>query len=324
VTVLSASPVGALDAADGMAGKVHVAGWSLDPDTTGPIAVHVYVDGVALGAVTADRPRADLGAGFPPFGPNHAYDAVLGGGLAPGSHLVCTYGINVGSGGNTTLGCRPFTIGSGPPIGSLDSASPGTATVRVQGWAMDPDTVAPIQVHVYVDGRFAGAGTASGVRDDLVPLFPIAGGAHAFDVTVSGLGGGPHTVCVWAINVGAGFNPQIGCQTVTGDGTPLGSFDQASRFQSTVTVGGWALDPDTASPIQVHVYLDGVGTPLVAGTSRPDIAAAFPSYGGAHGFLATLPIPAATASQPVHTVCAYAINTATGDGNVLLGCRTVL
>jgi hypothetical protein len=101
-------------------------------------------------------------------------------------------------------------------------------------------------------------------------------------------------------------------------GWPFGSFDGASSpAAGTVNVRGWAIDPDTNGPIDVHVYLDGIYRgPVRANGSRPDVGAAFP-FGSDHGFDATF-----TASRGQHTACVYAINVAQGNHN-LISCRPV-
>ncbi|OZB81465.1 MAG: hypothetical protein B7X32_16755 [Microbacterium sp. 13-71-7] len=81
-------------------------------------------------------------------------------------------------------------------------------------------------------------------------------------------------------------------------------------------VSGWAIDPDTSSPIAVHFYIDGVGVAKTADQSRPDVAAAYPGSGDKHGFSAMIP-----AGSGSHLVCAYAINDAVGN-NTLLACRS--
>ena len=81
-------------------------------------------------------------------------------------------------------------------------------------------------------------------------------------------------------------------------------------------MSGWAIDPDTTAPIAVHFYIDGTGVPRMADQMRPDVGAAYPAAGAQHGFSAVIP-----ADPGSHTVCAYAINDASGD-NPLLGCRS--
>ena len=88
---------------------LRVRGWTFDPDTASPISVHVYIDGVGRGIGPANTNRPDVASAFPLWGPTHGYDLTVGG-VAPGLHLVCTYGISVGGGANTTLGCKTVQV----------------------------------------------------------------------------------------------------------------------------------------------------------------------------------------------------------------------
>jgi hypothetical protein len=94
--------------------------------------------------------------------------------------------------------------------------------------------------------------------------------------------------------------------------------DTVTTGVGTVAVAGWAIDPDTASPIRVHIYVDAVGLNAAADKPRDDVAAAYPGYGPNHGFSETI-----TTTPGQHTVCAYAINSGAGPGNTGLACRTV-
>lgn len=101
------------------------------------------------------------------------------------------------------------------PFGWLDLAAGGAANVRVGGWAIDPETAAPIDAHVYVDGAFAGGVSAAVARPDVGAVHRPYGPAHGFDLTVAARPGTRH-VCVYAINVRDGSeNPELGCRTVT-------------------------------------------------------------------------------------------------------------
>jgi hypothetical protein len=84
--------------------------------------------------------------------------------------------------------------------------------VSVSGWVIDPDTVAPVGVHVYVDGRFAGAGVASGWRPDVGVAYPGYGAGHGFSLVVPAVGG-TRQVCVYGLNEGVGVNALIACRT---------------------------------------------------------------------------------------------------------------
>ena len=60
----------------------------------------------------------------------------------------------------------------------------------------------------------------------------------------------------YAINpVNNGNNPLVGCKFVNTN--PFGNLDGVTRQSNGVRVNGWALDPDVATSIPVHVYVDG-------------------------------------------------------------------
>ncbi|HEX7094412.1 MAG TPA: S8 family serine peptidase, partial [Acidimicrobiales bacterium] len=310
------SPIGTLDIADLAPGGIRVAGWALDPDTVAPVSVHVYVDGTLRAVTTAASPRADVAAAFPGWGSPRGYDQAVP--VADGDHTVCTYGIDAGPGsGNVLLGCRG--VRTGVVIGSLDVVQPSVGGARVAGWSLDRGTAAPTHVHVYVDGGFAASVLASVSRPDIAAAFPGYGAAHGFDLNLA-LSGGRRTVCVYAIEVPppSGSNPLLGCRVVdVPTGAPFGSLDVVAATHGGVRVAGWAVDPDTSASIDVHVYVNGAGVAIRADGTRPDVAAAFPGYGAAHGYDRVVP----AASGP-NTVCAFAID-ATGGPNTLLGCRVV-
>jgi hypothetical protein len=84
-----------------------------------------------------------------------------------------------------------------------------------------------------------------------------------------------------------------------------------------IRFAGWAFDPDTVAPIYVWVTVDGVGRHVYASAPRPDIGAAFPGAGSAHGFAGTVP-----AGPGRHALCVTAANVFAGR-HTPLGCRTV-
>ncbi len=309
-TVVGRSPFGVLDSITVGQGSVTVAGWAIDPDTNGPIQVHVYVGGKGYPLV-ADQPRPDVDAALH-RGPDHGFRATVP--APPGVQKVDVYGINVAAGGNVLLASRTVEIGS--PFGHVDRIDPAPGGVRVQGWAIDPDTTGPIQVHLYVAGRGT-AVVADRPRADLAGSYPGAGTDHGFDVVVPAPPG-RQVLDVYAIN-DSGPNKLIASRAVEVlSGSPFGSIDLMRAGPGSVRVAGWVLDPDAAGPIQVHVYVDSIGTPVVADRPRPDVGAAYPGYGPVHGFDATIPVAAGW-----RQVCAYAIDVGPGE-NRLLGCRMVL
>jgi surface protein len=117
-------------------------------------------------------------------------------------------------------GASAFTAAKpafGLPFGSFDAvSSPASRQLRVQGWAIDPDTTAAISVHIYVNGAYRGEATANGTRSDVGAAYPYYGSAHGYDATVTVPSGGAQSVCVYAINVGGGTNPLLGsCRSIT-------------------------------------------------------------------------------------------------------------
>lgn len=198
-----ASPTGTLTGLSRIPAGLQVSGTATDPDAPGPVAINFYSnDTTFLGTLRT------AGGSF-----SGVVRAV------GGYQHVCAMAINRNYGDNTTLnGCRWLTVNV-LPFGTLDFAGPGPAGLHIGGWSIDPDSVAPITVHVYVDS--VGAAFAAGlVRGDVGAAYPVFGPAHGFDVTIAAAPG-PHQVCVYAINTGPGAsNPTIGCTTVIQGGPP--------------------------------------------------------------------------------------------------------
>jgi hypothetical protein len=97
------------------------------------------------------------------------------------------------------------------------------------------------------------------------------------------------------------------------DGLVAGAVGEAN-------VRGWAIDRVTDAPVPVSVYVDG--NPVVtdlANLSRPDVAAAFPTRAGAHGYdITATGIPAGD-----HRVCVIFHNAGAGGGSVRPGCAVL-
>jgi len=209
--VVPGAPFGSLDGVEARPGSVLVTGWAADPDSALPATVHVSVDGVAV-PVTANASRPDVALAYPPAGPARGFSATLGAGAGP--RTVCASVVNGGPAApNVLLGCRQVRLPGGNPEGSVDAVERTGTGMTVRGWALDPDVVAPITVHVYVDGRMAGPVLASAPRPDVAAARPGYGSLHGYSAAV-GTGPGRHQVCVYAINVLTGSqNTALGCRT---------------------------------------------------------------------------------------------------------------
>lgn len=105
----------------------------------------------------------------------------------------------------------------------------------------------------------------------------------------------------------------------SGDQLPVGCVDNVSGSPGTITVAGWAFDPDCSSmSIKIHVYFDGTHVyTLDTNHDRSDVRAAF-SIDGFHGFEGNL----ATSKTGSVSVKIYAIgvdcNGHDQQGNTLL------
>lgn len=311
-TVSLGVPFGAVDLVTRVPGGIRVAGWVIDPDDAAQ--VHVYVDDRMVTAASPSVVRPDVAATYPGFADAQGFDVVVPAG--GGTDQVCVYAYNPSQPTlSPLLGCRSI-VSVVDPTGAVDIVSPVPGGLRIAGWALDPDTVEPVVVHVYVDGALVKVLTADLPRADVGRAYPGFGERHGFEAVVPAVPG-RHEVCAYAINVGAGRNALIGCAVATMPSVPFGALDVAALQDGRLRLVGWAIDPDTTDPIDVHVHVDGRPVAqTVARGRRADIGAQYPAWGSDHGFEITIDAAGA------RSVCVYAINTGPGT-NVLLGCRAV-
>ncbi|MDQ1743152.1 MAG: peptidoglycan DL-endopeptidase CwlO [Pseudonocardiales bacterium] len=212
------------------------------------------------------------------------------------------------------------------PVGYLDQAVPsGSTGVSVQGWAADPDNLAqPLVILASLDGVGAGQVVTAVARPDVVAARGT-GPTPGFALTVAAAPGS-HTVCVTAVNIAAGGNTGLGCRTVVVPApisntpaahSPFGALEKATSYGNTVTLTGWAADPDNrAQPLKIYAGHDGSPAPVTSAkvVSRPDIAQS-QQVGSNQGFSVTI-----TLSTGSHLVCAAATNIGEGANGQLGSC----
>lgn len=105
---LVCDPFGDFNALSGVAGGAVATGWAVDPNSTSAETVHFYSDGVFNRSDVASVSRPDVDAALH-FGSSFGYSTTLQ--LPLGTHSVCAYAINVGSGTtNTQLGCKTVSV----------------------------------------------------------------------------------------------------------------------------------------------------------------------------------------------------------------------
>lgn len=226
----------------------------------------------------------------------------------------------------------------GDPVGAFDSLSvrlysaPLHRSWEFRGWAADPDAAGqPIDVHIYVDGQRVVPSAAGGdslytgePRPDVQAVFPFAGPNSGWSEQLL-TDNGPHDVCAYAINVGAGTqNTTLGCLNIPARGTtnlgdPQGHLDEIAVTPGLARVVGWTgdPDPDSTSPPHVQVFEDGRPfLELIAAVDRPDVHAALPGLANATGFDQSLPV-----LPGLHIFCVDAGNDGShGTNNTSLGC----
>jgi hypothetical protein len=213
VTVRTRAPVGALDRVVPEGTGLRVDGWTADPDRPGDVLdVHLYVDGVAV-PVAAGLARPDVAAATP-YGAQHGYSAWLA--VPGGPHTVCAFAISPQPAeGNPRLGCRSTVALGTDPYGTLDRVTGVTRGVRLEGWAVDGELPGTsLDVHLYLDGAFAGTAVAATARPDVDAVFGV-GPDHGFSVVVAA-DPGPRTACAFAIAATPGEPHRLlGCRVVT-------------------------------------------------------------------------------------------------------------
>jgi hypothetical protein len=196
----SAAAVGSIDVVGDVGdGTVRVEGWAMDHASRRSATIHVYVDGRFVEAATADRRRADVAAALG-NGADHGFAVAVPAGR------VCVY-VLTASGTNPLVGCR--TAGTTAPTGVIDVAHAEGDSIRLAGWAADPNTPTyATEVHLYVDG-LGYVATTEVERTDVSSAHPSIGTHAGFDALVPATGA--RRVCAYAINTGPGANTLLGC-----------------------------------------------------------------------------------------------------------------
>ncbi len=202
------------------------------------------------------------------------------------------------------------------PKFAVDVLEGKSGSIRVAGWAFDPDDAsAKIEIHMYVggpagSGRCYGLGAANQKRADVGQAFGC-GDDHGYDVTIRVDETGRQDVYLYALNVGAGSNTGSGLKSVEikAPNVPKTNLEYVSGGEGNIRVTGWAFDPDhAASTLQIHVYVGGPAGKapemhvINANTVRNDVHQSF-GCGSNHGFDSVIDV-GVTGEQQIY---AYAI-----------------
>ena len=108
--LVSGTPIGHLDSVTVSGQGIRVAGWALDPDSSGlPVPVAIYERPGGQVGIRANQPRPDVASRYPRWGSAHGFAVLMR--AAPGPHEVCAYARNAyGIGATALLGCRTVSV----------------------------------------------------------------------------------------------------------------------------------------------------------------------------------------------------------------------
>jgi hypothetical protein len=220
------NPVGADDSLWETPTGIEVRGWAFDPDSTGSISVAVYDQTGApihLADAWATGSRPDVQRAIPGAIADSGYDVTLP--ESNGTHRICVYALNVGTGTeNPLLGCRFITVNHGTyhdARGSFDAfQNVGNYKLEYDGWAYDPDATGGTFVDVWETAPFTFRLEHLGTGDPRPDIAAMYRGGGGFSDTLQTQDiHYPITLCAYAISVAPGnvsnSNPLLGCRTVT-------------------------------------------------------------------------------------------------------------
>lgn len=317
-------------------------GWAYDANQKStPLQVHIYVDGKLITGVEASRERTDVAAAYPGVSAAKGFEYKWSSyNKTAGTHNVQVYALNLDPSGQYASTLNALLPGDGLSYNCGTSSTPSTSSATndyapggnvdgisctgVWGWTYDKDSSgASIQYHVYVDNVLQYGGVTTTARPDVNAAYNIKG-THGFEYNLpDNVKTGEHTVNIYGIDInsadqydGGAKNALIGgtklkCseQTLTQNRIEAGStFDPSGKVDvnNCKTVSGWAFDPDAKDKaIDIHVYIDGQGTPLgPTSFARTDVNDAY-KISGSHGY--TFDVPTSYLDDRLHAVTVYAL-----------------
>jgi hypothetical protein len=214
-------------------------------------------------------------------------------------YAVATDGRNgVGRYSTGPLRVSGFVGGVSNPVMSVDTPANGASgpgQFAIAGWAVDLGAASGPGVDavaVYADPgtagqTFLGQAAFGFARADVASLYGAQFANSGFALTVPSLGGGTHTIGVYAHSTVSNANTVRTFVYTVNAGAPLMSLDapaNGSVCQQPCLLGGWAIDTAAASGTGVdaiHVYATpSGGAPRLLGAARygdarADVGAAF-------------------------------------------------
>jgi len=273
------SPVGHLDSVTLVSGNLVVSGWSLDRDHLSSESVDVYQTAPVRafrGRVTTSILRGDVNRALHVTG-SHGWSFATP--ATTGAQTWCAYGLNVGAGANTNLGCLTVTVPAGhAPQGGVSSVTSTDTALTISGYAFDPDDRAhPESVDVYEMTpvhRFVSRISTMVDRPDINSKYHLTG-THGFSVDEPEVVGSLVRYCFYALNVGVrGPNSQVGCASWQSPGAPGAVTGMSIVPTATSAALTFSVVPASQYPKAwiIRRPAEDEGSPLVVGTRVADLA----------------------------------------------------
>jgi hypothetical protein len=243
----SATPVGALEAVIGQDGAVRLQGWASDPDYDGPVAVHVYRDGVHIATANADVVRDDRGD-------SHGFDVTVPQGESS-TEVYHVFAINYGKGPHPEFGWS-----ASPPRATTPPSMMGTSEVGA-GLTIDPGSWDPTDTATTVQWFSNSEALPEATTWSYTPKPDDLGKELSATVTASST---DRPSATFRVTAGSGVAPGTlaapaptirGAQKITG----------IVRASTTLTAvpGEWG-----PSPVDLSYQWFAAGTPIEGATER--------------------------------------------------------
>jgi hypothetical protein len=125
-----------------------------------------------------------------------------------GTHIFKAFAINPDTGVRTLLGSTAFT--NHAPVGVILASSSSS----ISGWAFDKDEpTTSVQILIDEGSTVVANGVAN--IDQSALIATIGSPNHGFDIPISGLSAGSHTLTILAVDPDTGVSTSIGTATIT-------------------------------------------------------------------------------------------------------------
>ncbi|MCB1256309.1 MAG: N-acetylmuramoyl-L-alanine amidase [Microthrixaceae bacterium] len=207
------------------------------------------------------------------------------------------------------------------PKGALESATGGSASVTIKGWAVDGSAPDGALIRASV-GSQAKSIYTSIARSDIKASYG-GNGKAGFSGTFTGVPPGMQSVCA-TVKGATGKDLRLGCQWVLVDDpaeqSPVGRFDYVVTTPGQIHARGWGLDPTSKSSLRFDLMVDGVVRwSSVANEPSSTVPWAYRSWYGTNRQFSAKAVAVAAGS---HTVCVKGRDFDPGQ-DTLLDCKIV-